>query len=126
MNQSQTPASTRQSAPRLIAAATAPKITTEEAAERMRNRPQTWRAGYCREGHFHGLIPAKLPSRRLLWNADEVDALIAGLPVKTPDAADLDKHTARKAEAKIPEHITRKSAEKLKRLAAAATAGEVA
>jgi hypothetical protein len=47
---------------RIIAPATPLKITTEEAAERMRNRPQTWRAAYCRDGHFHGLVPTKLPS----------------------------------------------------------------
>lgn len=104
--------------PHVVAPATSRKITTEEAAERMRNRPQTWRAAYCREGHFHGLIPTKLPSRRLLWDANEVEALIAGRPVKTPDAEFLAAHAARKGAdaSKVPAHIRAKIEAKAKRL----------
>ena len=103
---------------RVVAPASPRKITTEEAAERMRNRPQTWRAAYCRDGHFHGLIPVKLPSRRLLWDADEVDALIAGETVKTPDAAQIDAHAARKAAAadKVRPHILAKAEARAERL----------
>ncbi len=104
--------------PHVVAPATSRKITTEEAAERMRNRPQTWRAAYCRDGHFHGLIPTKLPSRRLLWDANEVEALIAGRPVKTPDAEFLAAHAARKGAdaSKVPAHIRAKTEAKAKRL----------
>lgn len=103
---------------RIIAPASPRKITTAEAAAKMRNRPQTWRASYCRDGHFHGLIPVKLPSRWLLWDADEVDALIAGEPVKTPDAAQIDAHAARKAADadKVRPHIRAKAEAKAKRL----------
>lgn len=106
----------------------AAKFTTEEAAERMRNRPQTWRAAYCRNGHYLGILPTKGANNRLLWPAAEVDALVAGRPAKTPDATDIDKHLARKAAeaSKRPAHIVRKAEEaKAKRLAAL-TAGEVA
>jgi len=56
----------------------AAKITTVEGAERMRNRPQTWRASFCRHGHYLGMIPIKLPNGRLLWDAAEVERLTAG------------------------------------------------
>ena len=56
----------------------AARITTEEGAERMRNRPQTWRASLCRNGHYLGMVPVKLPNGRLLWDSAVVDALIAG------------------------------------------------
>ena len=101
--------------------------STEKAADLLLVKEQTIRAGYCRDGFYLGLIPIKLPNRRLLWPADEVDALIAGQSVKTPDAADLDKHFARKAadESKIPAHIKAKRATAAKTKAVQAmTAGE--
>jgi hypothetical protein len=53
--------------------------TTEEAADKVRNRPATWRRNLCVNGHFMGIKPlAKLPNGRLLWPADKVDALISG------------------------------------------------
>lgn len=114
-------------APRNITPTATRKITTKEAADKARNRPQTWRAAFCRAGHFHGIIPVKFPDGRLLWDEAEVDALLAGRAVKTPDAADLDKHFERKAAdaSKRPEHIVRKAEANAKRLAAL-TAGEVA
>lgn len=33
----------------------------------------------CRHGHFHGLRPLKLPNGRLVWPADQVDALFPQL-----------------------------------------------
>ncbi|MBK8115690.1 MAG: hypothetical protein IPK44_14825 [Candidatus Accumulibacter sp.] len=65
-----------------------------------------------------------MTNRRLLWNADEVHALIAGRTVKTPDASAIDKHMARKTAdaSKRPAHIVRKTEAKAARL----TAGEVA
>ena len=53
--------------------------TTEEAAGKVRNKPATWRRNLCVNGHFMGIKPlAKLPNGRLLWPADQVDALISG------------------------------------------------
>ena len=101
-------------AARPIAPTTPLKITTEEAAERMRNRPQTWRAAYCRDGHFHGITPTKLPSRRLQWDSNEVDALIAGQTVKA-DAAKIAAHFERKAAdaSKGPAHLRAKAEKRL-------------
>lgn len=52
--------------------------TTIEAAIVTRHKPQTYRRDYCTKGHFNGVKPVKLPSGRLLWPADEIDALIRG------------------------------------------------
>jgi len=96
----------------------AAKLTTEALAAKFGVQPQTPRASYCRHGHWMGLIPVKLPNDRLLWPADQADALIAGETAKTPDAADLDKHFARKAADadKVRPHIRAKTAAKAKRL----------
>lgn len=53
--------------------------STEEAAARVRNQPATWRRNLCVKGHFMGIKPlAKLPNGRLLWPAEQVDALLTG------------------------------------------------
>lgn len=51
---------------------------TEEAAHVTRYRPQTLRKELCIAGHFKGIQPIKLPGGRLLWPADEIDALVRG------------------------------------------------
>lgn len=101
-------------------------LSTEEVAAPLKVKPQSIRAAYCRDGHYLGVVPIKLPNRRLLWPADEVNALIAGRTVKT-DVAQIDAHFARKAADadKVQPHIRAKAAAKAKRLAAL-TAGEVA
>jgi len=54
------------------------KLSTEEAAARLRVASQTPRASLCRLGHWLGMVPVKLPNGRLLWPADEVERLAAG------------------------------------------------
>jgi len=54
----------------------AAKMTTEELAAALRIVPQTARAALCRNGHYLGLRPVKLPNGKLLWDAAEVDRLI--------------------------------------------------
>lgn len=56
----------------------AAKITTEETAGLLRVVPQTIRAGLCRNGHYLGLKPVKLPNGKLLWDAAAVERLTAG------------------------------------------------
>lgn len=54
-----------------------PRLTTEELAALLRVKPQTIRAGLCNAGHYAGLRPAvKLPSRRLLWDAEQAAAIL--------------------------------------------------
>lgn len=52
--------------------------STEEAAELLKIRPQTLRAAVCRDGHYAGIKPHKLPSRFLAWPAEAVDAVVRG------------------------------------------------
>lgn len=41
--------------------------TTGEVASAYNVKPQTVHAGYCRNGHYFGLVPTKLPNRFLAW-----------------------------------------------------------
>lgn len=50
-------------------------ISTEELAQQLRLRPQSLRAALCRDGHYFGLRPRKMPNGRLLWPADAVARL---------------------------------------------------
>lgn len=54
------------------------KITTEELAGLLHVVPQTPRAALCRNGHYLGLRPVKLPNGKLLWDAAAAERLIAG------------------------------------------------
>lgn len=54
------------------------KLDTSEAAAELRIRPQTLRRALCVNGHYYGIRPAKLPNGRLLWNAADLEKLIAG------------------------------------------------
>jgi hypothetical protein len=54
------------------------KLATEELAATLRVAPQTIRAGLCRKGHYCGLKPLKLPTGKLLWDADAVEMLLSG------------------------------------------------
>lgn len=54
------------------------KLTTEELAAVLRVAPQTIRAALCRQGHYLGLKPIKLPNRKLLWDAAEAELLLSG------------------------------------------------
>lgn len=52
--------------------------STEQAAAALHIRPQTLRAALCRDGHYFGVRPRKLPSRFLAWPADAIERLTAG------------------------------------------------
>lgn len=58
----------------------APRRTysTEEAAAALHIKPQTLRAAMCRDGHYHGIRPVKLPSRFLAWPATDIERLLSG------------------------------------------------
>jgi hypothetical protein len=45
-------------------------ISTEELAAGCMVRPASIRVKLCREGHYFGLVPDKLPNGRLAWPAD--------------------------------------------------------
>lgn len=52
-------------------------LTTEALAARFLVKPSSIRSAYCRDGHYFGLRPTKLPNGRLLWPADSLEALTA-------------------------------------------------
>ncbi len=52
--------------------------STEQAAAALHVRPQTLRAALCRDGHYYGIRPVKLPNRLLAWPADDIERLLTG------------------------------------------------
>jgi len=52
--------------------------STEQAAAALHVRPQTLRAALCRDGHYYGIRPVKLPNRLLAWPADDIERLLNG------------------------------------------------
>lgn len=59
----------------------AKRLSTDEAAARLKVKPQTLRAAVCRNSHYCGIRPAKGPNRLLYWPADEIDRLVSGQPL---------------------------------------------
>ncbi|MCX9155882.1 DNA-binding protein [Niveibacterium sp. 24ML] len=51
-------------------------ITTEQLAEALGLKAQSLRAAVCREGHYYGLRPRRLPNGRLMWPSDSLQRLI--------------------------------------------------
>lgn len=52
--------------------------STEQAAAALHIKPQTLRAALCRDGHYFGIRPVKLPNRMLAWPCEAIDRLLAG------------------------------------------------
>lgn len=44
-----------------------PTLTTREFARKNGVQPDTVRVQLCRQGHYFGIKPQKLPNSRLLW-----------------------------------------------------------
>jgi len=53
-------------------------LSTEALAESLGIKPQTLRANLCRNGHYFGIRPVKMPNRMLRWPSDAVERLTAG------------------------------------------------
>lgn len=53
-------------------------LTTEELAIVAKTKPCTIRTRLCKTGSYYGIKPVKLPSGRLLWPAEAVQALLTG------------------------------------------------
>lgn len=54
------------------------RISTETAAAKLQVKPQTMRAGYCRDGHYLGVVPTKARNRFLHWDDDKIEAAANG------------------------------------------------
>ena len=57
---------------------TTQNLSTEQFAELLHGKPNTIRSRLCKTGSYWGIKPVKLPSGRLLWPADAVQAFLAG------------------------------------------------
>ena len=53
-------------------------LSTEQAAAALHIRPQTLRAALCRDGHYFGIRPVKLPNRMLAWPVEAIERVTAG------------------------------------------------
>lgn len=53
-------------------------IKTGELAGELREAEQTARKNYSQKGHYHGMVPIKLPNGRLLWRKADLLALLEG------------------------------------------------
>ena len=53
-------------------------LSTEQAAAALHIKPQTLRAALCRDGHYFGIRPLKLPNRMLAWPAEGIESLLIG------------------------------------------------
>ena len=51
---------------------------TPTAAGALGIKPASLNTALWRHGHYCGIRPSRLPNGRLLWPADEIDALAAG------------------------------------------------
>jgi hypothetical protein len=53
-------------------------FSTETLAAKAEMKAQSLRAAFCRDGHWCGIVPKKLPNKKLWWPADAVNALLSG------------------------------------------------
>jgi len=53
-------------------------VSTETLADKLGIKPQTLRAALCRNGHYYGVRPVKMPNRMLRWPADAAARILAG------------------------------------------------
>lgn len=51
-------------------------MTTDELARKFNVLPNTPRVSLCQRGHYLGLVPRKLPNRRLDWPDEDVERLL--------------------------------------------------
>ena len=51
-------------------------LSTEELANILRIKPASIRSGLCRKDNYLGLIPIRLPNRRLVWSTEDVKKLL--------------------------------------------------
>ncbi len=53
-------------------------LSTDEVAIVLKVKPETIRWYYSKNGNYQGLVPRKMPNRRLLWPVSDVEKLLAG------------------------------------------------
>ena len=53
-------------------------LSTAQAAAALHIKPQTLRVALCRDGHYFGIRPVKLPNRMLAWPVEAIERVTAG------------------------------------------------
>ena len=53
-------------------------FTTEQLADLLHVRSNTIRRALCIQGHYMGIVPKKMPNRRLLWAKEPVRKILGG------------------------------------------------
>lgn len=56
-------------------------LSTEEFARSLLVKPESVRHAVCTQGHYHGIVPTKLPNRRLAWLETDQQKLLASLGI---------------------------------------------
>ena len=54
------------------------KITTNELAVMFGCKPDSIRHSLCIKGHYMGIVPTKLPNRRLMWSRKKAREVLGG------------------------------------------------
>jgi hypothetical protein len=54
------------------------KYSTDALAAQFMVKPNSVRSAVCRNGHYMGIRPIKLPNGLLAWPADDVDRIASG------------------------------------------------
>lgn len=62
-------------------------LSTEELAALIKCRPASIRTRLCETGSFHGVVPIKLPTGRLIWPGDALERLAAHRAAALPKEA---------------------------------------
>ena len=55
-----------------------PTLTTDQIANLYKVKPTSIRSALSTHGSYFGLIPKKLPNGRLVWDREQVEALLQG------------------------------------------------
>lgn len=73
-------------------------VSTEAAARLFNVQPNTLRASLCRQGHYLGIRPRKLPNRLLAWPLEDISRVMQGEDA-TKTAPDPEMQTEQHAKA---------------------------
>ena len=57
-------------------------FSTEQVADFFHVKSNTILRALCLQGHYMGIVPKKMPNRRLLWSREPVEKVLGGEEVK--------------------------------------------
>lgn len=62
----------------LTALGTPPFLSTKDFGKLFNLKPQTVRKNYCLNGHVYGVVPKKMPNKKLGWPTDNALEVLYG------------------------------------------------